>query len=157
MLGTLKSTVVQSPLKLFQILFRAWVPGNYSSWSTYRLAKTNLFRIINVANYVVLTLTRAKGGKTPVLGGGSFEEWVFIRSIQGHIGNQYNRNSRRTTRFTVVSSTGRFAYELESIRLRLICQFAYILKHVLRQLIHLLYVRFWSDASQSNQFPERDS
>ena len=107
MLGTLKSTVVQSQLKLFQILFRAWVPGSYSSWSTYRLAKTNLFRIINVANYVVLTLTRAKGGKTPVLGGGSFEGWVFIRSIQGHIGNQYNRNSRRTTRFTVVSPTTR--------------------------------------------------
>ena len=105
MLGTLENKVVQSPLKLFQILFRAWVPGNYSSWSTYRLAKTNLFRIINVGNYVVLTLTRAKGGKTPVLGGCSFEEWVFIRSIQGHIGNQYHRNSRRTTRFTVVSPT----------------------------------------------------
>ena len=134
MLGTLESTVVQSPLKLFQILFRAWVPGNYSSWSTYRLAKTNLFRIINAANYVVLTLTRAKGGKTPVLGGGSFEEWVFIRSIQGHIGNQYNRNSRRTTRFTVVLPTTRVDSPTS------IYQFAYILNHVLQQLIHLLYV-----------------
>ena len=134
MLGTLESTVVQSPLKLFQILFRAWVPGNYSSWSTYRLAKTNLFRIVNVGNYVVLTLTRANGGKTLVLGGCSFEEWVFIKSIQGHIGNQYNRNSRRTTRFTVVLPTTRVDSPTS------IYQFAYILNHVLQQLIHLLYV-----------------
>ena len=152
MLGTLESAVVQSPLKLFQILFRAWVPGNYSSWSTYRLAKTNLLRIINVGNYVVLTLTRAKGDKTPVLGVCLIEKWVFIRSIQGHIGKQHNRNSCRTTRFTVA-----VRLRLESIRLRLICQFAYILKHVLQQLIDLLYVRLRSDASQSNQFPERDS
>ena len=57
---------------------------------------------------------------------------------------------------------GRFAYgsfrlrsvrlRLESIRLRLICQFAYVLKHVLQQLIHLLYVRSRSDPSRSIQF-----
>ena len=62
---------------------------------------------------------------------------------------------------------GRFAYwsfrlrsvrlRLESIRLRLICQFAYVLKHVLQQLIHLLYVRSRSDPSRSIQFLERDS
>ena len=46
---------------------------------------------------------------------------------------------------------------LESIRLRLICQFAYALKHVLQQLIHLLYVRSRSDPSRSIQFLERDS
>ena len=62
---------------------------------------------------------------------------------------------------------GRFAYgsfrprsvrlRLESIRLSLICQFAYVLKHVLPQFIHLLYVRSRSDPSQSIQFLERDS
>ena len=41
--------------------------------------------------------------------------------------------------------------------LRLICQFAYVLKHVLPQFIHLLYVRSRSDPSQSIQFLERDS
>ena len=46
---------------------------------------------------------------------------------------------------------------LESIRLCLICQFAYVLKHVLPQFIHLLYVRSRSDPSQSIQFLERDS
>ena len=99
MLGTLESTVVQSLLKLFQILFRAWAPSNYSSRSTYRLAKTNLS-----GKLPGLILTRAKGGKTLVLGGCSFEEWVFIRSIQAHIGNQYNRNSRRTTRILLRES-----------------------------------------------------
>ena len=50
---------------------------------------------------------------------------------------------------------GRFAYGL--IRLRLICQFAYVLKYVLQQLIHLLYLRSRSDPSRSIQFLERDS
>ena len=41
---------------------------------------------------------------------------------------------------------------LESIRFRLLSQFANVLKHVLQQLIHLLQVRSRSDASQSIQF-----
>ena len=49
------------------------------------------------------------------------------------------------------------SFRLRSVRLRLICQFAYMLKHVLQQLIHLLYVRSRSDPSQSIQFLERDS
>ena len=51
------------------------------------------------------------------------------------------------------------SFRLRSVRLRLICQFAYMLKHVhvLQQLIHLLYMRSRSDPSQSIQFLERDS
>ena len=49
------------------------------------------------------------------------------------------------------------SFRLRSVRLRLICQFAYVLKHVLQQLIHLLYMRSRSDPSQSIQFLERDS
>ena len=62
---------------------------------------------------------------------------------------------------------GRFAYglfrlrsvclRLELIRLRLICQFTYVLKYVLQQLIHLLYLRSRSHPSRSIQFLERDS
>ena len=61
---------------------------------------------------------------------------------------------------------GRFAYgsfhlwsvclRLEAIRLHLICQFTYVLKHVSQQLIHLLYARSRLDASQSIQFLKRD-
>ena len=75
------------------------------------------------------------------------------------------RNDRKPLSFCKIY--GRFAYgsfclrsvrlRLESIRLRLICQFAYVLKHVLPQFIHLLYVRSRSDPSQSIQFLERDS
>ena len=59
-----------------------------------------------------------------------------------------------------VKNYGRFAYgsfRLRSVRLRLICQFAYVLKHVLQELIHLLYVRSRSDTSRLIQFLERDS
>ena len=59
----------------------------------------------------------------------------------------YQTSSREG--FTVVSPTVSVRLRLKSIRLRLLCQFAYVFKHVLQQLIHLLYVRSRSDASQS--------
>ena len=87
---------------------------------------------------------------------------VHLKS--GFLLDQYKDTSETNTIATAVGQQDLRSFRLrsvrlrpESIRLRLICQFAYILKHVLQQLIHLLYVRLRSDASQSNQFPERDS
>ena len=77
------------------------------------------------------------------------------------------RSTIRSRADVSITIYGRFAYgsfrlqsvrlQLESTRLRFMCQFAYVLKHVLQQLIHLLYVRSRSDPSQSIQFLERDS
>ena len=87
---------------------------------------------------------------------------VHLKS--GFLSDQYKNTSETNTIATAVGQQDLRSFRqrsvrlrLELIRLRLIWQFAYILKHVFQQLIHLLYVRLRSDASQSNQFPERDS
>ena len=97
-----------------------------------------------------------------------FKTLLFTLEVCLAFCKRYHQHAElRSFRLRVVSPTGRFAYGLfrlrsvrlrfESIRLRLICQFAYVLKHVLPQFIHLLYVRSRSDPSQSIQFLERDS